>query len=354
MVSITGNNVADFVAFTIFLILSIFLSGKIETMKQGGNSQIRRFFKKLEIENSPLQTLYCTKAAEHYREKLRERVDKILAGEIVSEKRSKSEKSKIQHPASPPLPLPPSKNITANVIHARFNAGPMGMTLTKDFRDQAYVSKLLPGGQAQQQGIKLGDIVIAVAGKTMASYDEIMHMIPLMPRPLELNLTRVEASPAKVEQIHHSLSDTALLNMNKASLASGGTAVPAPLAVPAIRGTKIAESLHLNDSKAKPNKGAAHPMKQGTKSVKLLRKGMNPVGIGVDDDSDSDNNGVEELDDDDDDDENEESSPDDNKDADIEPEANEDQAKTENQKMSGSQNDPGKSRNPLEVCIVDN
>jgi hypothetical protein len=325
-------------------------------MKQGGNAQIRRFFKKLAIENSPLQTLYCTKAAEHYREKLRERVGKVLSGELVSEKRSHSEKAKLQHPASPLLPVPPSKTITANVIYARFNAGPMGMTLTKDFREQAYVSKLLPGGQAQQQGIKLGDIVIAVAGKTMASYDEIMHMIPLMPRPLELNLTRVEASPSKAEPIHHSLSDTALVTMNKVP-----HGVSVPLAVPAIRGTKIAETFLASDLKAKPNHTAVHPMKQGTKLLKLLRKGMNPVGIGFEDDSESDNNNTDELDDDD----NEDIPEGTDNDTDVEPAADEDQ--TNSEKIGSHQNyeklnispikvtaahDTGKTRNPLESGSV--
>lgn len=275
-------------------------------MKQGGNSQIRRFFKRLEIDNSPLQTLYCTKAAEHYREKLRERVDKVLSGEILSEKRSKSEKMKIQHPTSPPLPPPPpSKSITANVITARFGAGPMGMTLTKDYRDQAYVSKLVPGGQAQQQGVKVGDIVISVAGKTMGSYDEIMHMIPLMPRPLELVLTRVEATTPAPEPIHHSKSDTALLNMHRDSqpTAHSTTNVSTPVVpVPSIRGTKLAldvKSSATNDHKSKTK---SHPMKQATKAVQLLRKGMKGVEV-VDDDGDDDSDEDDDSNDEDDDEE---------------------------------------------------
>lgn len=277
-------------------------------MKQGGNAQIRRFFKRLEIENSPLQTLYCTKAAEHYREKLKERVDKVLSGEIMSEKRSRSEKSKLpQSPASPPLPSPPpTKSITANIITARFNTGPMGMTLTKDFRDQAFVSKLVPGGNAQQQGIKVGDIVISVAGKTMGSYEEIMHMIPLMPRPLELSLTRVETSPSKTENIHHSKSDTALFSMKqdhqKVQSDSGTSALQVP--VPGIRGTKaldLSQSENSTYSKAKPRTSAnlsCHPMKQASKTVKLLRKGLKDVDLAdgneEDDSEQSDNNDIDE------------------------------------------------------------
>lgn len=280
-------------------------SVQIEMMKQGGNAQIRRFFKRLEIDNSPLQTLYCTKAAEHYREKLRERVDKVLSGEIVSEKRSKSEKMKIQHPTSPPLPPPPpSKSITANVITARFGAGPMGMTLTKDYRDQAYISKLVPGGQAQQQGIKVGDIVISVAGKTMGSYDEIMHMIPLMPRPLELVLTRVEATAHAPEPIHHSKSDTALLNMHRdlQPTAPSSTNVSTPVVpVPSIRGTKLGLDLKPSTANESKSKVKSHPMKQATKAVQLLRKGMKGVEVADDDEDDDSDEGCSDDEDDEDD-----------------------------------------------------
>ena len=48
-------------------------------MRQGGNGQIRDFFRKLDIENTPIVTLYSTKGATHYREKLKERVDKIMS-----------------------------------------------------------------------------------------------------------------------------------------------------------------------------------------------------------------------------------------------------------------------------------
>ena len=34
---------------------------KVENMRQGGNGQVRNFFSKIEIVNSPVQTLYCTK-----------------------------------------------------------------------------------------------------------------------------------------------------------------------------------------------------------------------------------------------------------------------------------------------------
>ena len=46
-------------------------------MRQGGNGQIREFYKKLQIENSPITILYSTKGASHYRDRLKERADKV-------------------------------------------------------------------------------------------------------------------------------------------------------------------------------------------------------------------------------------------------------------------------------------
>lgn len=46
-------------------------------MRQGGNGQIREFYQKLQIENSPITILYSTKGANHYRDRLKERSDKV-------------------------------------------------------------------------------------------------------------------------------------------------------------------------------------------------------------------------------------------------------------------------------------
>lgn len=188
-------------------------------MKQGGNAQIRRFFHKLSIDNNPIQHLYCTKGAEHYREKLKERVDKIMSGEIVPEKRNTH-----RHAASPAIPTTSSSAKSSqsaapvgNQFTAKFGEGSMGMTLTKDFRESAVVSKLIPGGQAQQNNVKVGDFVIRIAGKTMSNYDEIMHMIPLMSRPLEISFNRIQAAAkvSKPEPIQSSKSDSALPALNR-------------------------------------------------------------------------------------------------------------------------------------------
>lgn len=196
-------------------------------MKQGGNSQIRRFFKKIGIDNTPIQTLYCTKAAEHYREKLKERVDKIASGEIVMERKVSSERLTKRTISNDSAGMSKGPSVQHHVITAKFGPGPMGMTLTKDYRDHAIVSRLVPGGPAQQQGVKVGDIAIGIAGKTLGSYDEIMHMIPLMPRPLDVRFSREKSvndqsprhdsgssSSATATGIITSRSDPALFGMD--------------------------------------------------------------------------------------------------------------------------------------------
>lgn len=183
-------------------------------MKQGGNGQIRTFFKKLEIENSPVQILYCTKGASLYRDKLKERVEKIIKGEIKPERRvikKARSPSKDESKGFVDSLLDQSQNGLKNnkddmAYTVSFEAGTMGMTLTKDYRDFAVISKLAPGGAAQIANVRVGDYIIGVAGRSLHNYDEIMHMIPCMPRPLDIKFCRVH--------LHHSKSTADLTNQN--------------------------------------------------------------------------------------------------------------------------------------------
>ena len=63
---------------------------QIEMMRQGGNGQIREFYKKLQIENSPITILYSTKGANHYRDRLKERADKVISFPFLQKKLSQS------------------------------------------------------------------------------------------------------------------------------------------------------------------------------------------------------------------------------------------------------------------------
>jgi C-terminal processing protease CtpA/Prc len=165
---------------------------QIETMRQGGNDQIRDFFRKLEIHNSPISTLYSTKGASHYREKLKERVEKIMKGEIPSARNTtKAFTPTIKEISSTIKTVSGNKKEKIENFTATFAEGPMGMTITKDFKGSAVISKLVPGGQGNIAGILVGDCIVGVAGKILSDYDEIMHMIPYMKRPVQLTVTRV-------------------------------------------------------------------------------------------------------------------------------------------------------------------
>lgn len=187
------------VSFVRSLLMDSWTAEQVETMRQGGNQQIRNFFAKMNVENSPVETLYRTKAAAYYREKLKERVQKVLAGEISGERRTspkpedkaahKHDKPSHSQPQQPQQQLHPvfgRRKMTQ--LQVQFGDGPMGMSITKDGFGQAQVTRLVPGGAAQQQGIRVGDYIVGVAGKNVGGYDEVMALIPVLPRPLRLLL----------------------------------------------------------------------------------------------------------------------------------------------------------------------
>jgi hypothetical protein len=174
-------------------------------VRQGGNEQIKKFFRKLEIENSPIQTLYCSKGANHYRERLKERVNQIMAGEIKSEPRHTGSHNRHRNAKSQSALgelIGKDGNSTngarrkpsIELYHVSFGEGPMGMTISKDFNARALVSKLVPGGAAEQSGVGVGDHIAGIAKKRMENYDEIMHMIPCMKRPIMIHFARQTGS----------------------------------------------------------------------------------------------------------------------------------------------------------------
>ena len=166
-------------------------------MKQGGNKPIRDFFSKMQIENSPIVLLYRSKAATHYREHLKEHAEKVIAGIVPPDhKPMKITKTKINSTENNYNEK--SKKALRDIhetFEVTFSDGPMGMTLQKDFEGEALVSRVISAGAAANVGIQVGDKVIGVAGKLLRDYEEIMHMIPYMSRPLKLKIERFKASP---------------------------------------------------------------------------------------------------------------------------------------------------------------
>lgn len=171
---------------------------QVEMMKQGGNEQLRRYFKRFRIDRSTIRSVYCSVEAGNYREKLKNRAEKVINGEIPSERlryrkrESSNEKRKVSSERDfHRLSLDSiGQEIGLIQYSIEFLMGAMGMTLTKDIHGKAQVSKLVPAGQAETRGVKVGDYVMCVGGETLVHYDAIMDTIPLRPRPLILTFCR--------------------------------------------------------------------------------------------------------------------------------------------------------------------
>eukprot|EP01031_Cornospumella_fuschlensis_P025622 gene25622-30942_t len=157
-------------------------------MRQGGNGQIKRFFKKMEIAAPSLQELYSSRGAEHYRQKLLERVDRIMAGEIKSHVRVfRKGRSNSNDSVKSMEELAMSGS---SLYSVRFGLGPLGITLTKDFNHEAVVSRVAAGSAGEKAGIQVGDYIRGVSGIFSEKYDEIMNMISSAARPFSLVLLR--------------------------------------------------------------------------------------------------------------------------------------------------------------------
>ncbi len=174
-------------------------------MKQGGNGQIQRFFERMEFRNKAISEVYCSEAAESYRQKLSEKVKKIISSEVEVSEGSPMLKST-------PTTSPPSSSSgnsshkpyggNSSTFSATFGEGTMGMTLTKDHADLAVVSKVVPGSPAERLGVLVGDFVVGVKEKAIQKYDLVMHQISFSPRPIVIRFGRLN-SPPKLS--HHLL-----------------------------------------------------------------------------------------------------------------------------------------------------
>lgn len=159
-------------------------------MRQGGNGQIKTFFRRAEVVvSSAIHLLYNSPAAAHYRKKLEERVDKILTGEVRSHVRIfRRIRSSSTDSAKSIEEL--SRITSSSIYSVSFGLGPLGMTLTKDFNNEAVVSKVASGSAAERSGVVVGDYVKGIAGIFSDKYDEIMAMIARSSRPFTIMLLR--------------------------------------------------------------------------------------------------------------------------------------------------------------------
>lgn len=145
-------------------------------MKLGGNSRFHEQLGKSGIGGDiSIAALYLSVEAESYRSRLKnavanstiEIIEDLLGGTSLSPYRYNS------------------KHYGTH-LDVTFMEGPMGMSISKDHNGRACVSRLVSNGGAETKGVRVGDVVEMVGGKRMGGYDQIMRMIPMLPRPLSI------------------------------------------------------------------------------------------------------------------------------------------------------------------------
>lgn len=106
-------------------------------------------------------------------------------------------------------------------VECTFWEGPIGMTLVKDESCRAVVAKLVANGPAEKKGVCIGDIVGSIRGQSFLTYEELMDLILLLPRPIQIQFLRLQVDDSDhlepiSEHRHKSLSisgcDAPLLN----------------------------------------------------------------------------------------------------------------------------------------------
>lgn len=218
-------------------------------MKQGGNGQLQDFLQKLRINITPQLDAYVSHVADRYRLLLKDRVSKIVAGEIPSEPYRKNvvsdsrvvlgtpnvsvlnsahklHNNTIQSIITPSTSSDPNANSIQSVqqsnislppaakIAITFEESSLGMTLVKDSRDCAVVSKLVVGGQGQLKGVHIGDVVVSVADQEMRKFSDILNSIKSSIRPLNISFIRVASahnSPAMAPKLVPIIADGQLV-----------------------------------------------------------------------------------------------------------------------------------------------
>lgn len=191
-------------------------------MRQGGNGQIKRYFRKMEIDQSTIYTLYASKVSDHYRQLLKERVAKVLSGEILATRRLTR---KVDRSASDSALRRASEDNYRDRMGRSFEAhdvvfsiGPMGMTIANDHMHRAVVSKVVIDGPADHAGVLVGDCITSIDGTSTEDYEHVMQLIMNGPRPISLRFSRlVRQSQKQKQQQQISRSQSLLVSTSLAS-----------------------------------------------------------------------------------------------------------------------------------------
>ena len=162
----------------------------MEMLRQGGNQKIRDYFRQImvesaDIDESSIVELYQSEAAEHYRQRLRERVRHLLSQSPVSITTVPNTLSEFQ--ANNADLSSTKKYILHSVV---FTEQTLGMRLSRRSHNSAVVSRVTSDGYAEIRGITVGDTVWAVNDIIIDDYTEILSRISTSGRPLKISFFR--------------------------------------------------------------------------------------------------------------------------------------------------------------------
>lgn len=86
------------------------------------------------------------------------------------------------------------------IIDGVFQQPPLGITLTAGGQSkQPRVTRLVEGSQAEQQGLRVGDVLVRIADRAVAAYDDAMQVLLSSRYPLSLRFRRVEVAAYRIE-----------------------------------------------------------------------------------------------------------------------------------------------------------
>ena len=157
-------------------------------LRQGGNQKIRDYFKQtrvgdLNVDEGSIVELYQSEAAEHYRQRLRERVRHLLSQTPITF-------TDIPNTLSEFLSNGTDAKMKYMLHSVVFSEQTLGMRLSRRSNNSAVVSRITTDGYAERRGVTIGDTVWAVNDIIVDDYSEILNRISSSDRPLKISFYR--------------------------------------------------------------------------------------------------------------------------------------------------------------------
>lgn len=171
-------------AFCRSLTMDNWTEANLLAMLLGGNRQLKSFFERQRIENSAPNVLYRTKQAAYYREQLAAQVNETLGKRKIM--LSQPEKT------GPVLDFDVeirTESLGASLTRALPPPGQVPIQQSGN-GSMPLVTRVKSNSVAASAGLRVGDYVVAMNGRSVVDYDEFVSLFPRTPRPLRLTVRR--------------------------------------------------------------------------------------------------------------------------------------------------------------------